>query len=529
MIARGLFDAGLGRSQRLSRDGFERLTRVLGGRENRRVVLVLSAVMSLAAADVGMIGALVPQLESGLHIDNTDVGLLVTVSGLVAALGTLPFGILADRIPRLRLLAVAVATWGVAELASAFAPTFGWLLAIRVFLGALTAAGGPAVASLCGDYFPAQERGRMYGYILAGEVVGTGLGFVLADAASALAGWRGALGILSIPSIAVVYLLTHTLREPARGAMTRLRPDHASARGGTTNRGDAESKHLQRRRGSGGSVPVKVVESRIPRQAPAALSPLAAFRYVLGIPTNALLIVASSLGYFYLNGLRTFAILFIRGQYGLNQGVATVIVLLVGVGVLIGVVAGGRRSDRLARRRPTARLEVAAIGFAVGALALAVGLGVAWLALALPMFLIAAVAISAPNAPLDAARLDIVASGLWGRAESVRTLIRGVFESFAPLVFGIVSTTLAGTSSASLGAGVNSAKATPSLRESVPLRDTFLIMVLALVGAALLIARARRHYLSDAATAAAYEERSAPEGNSTVPGPRPSNGVEAIT
>jgi hypothetical protein len=53
---------------------------------------------------------------------------------------------------------------------------------------------------------------------------------------------------------------------------------------------------------------------------------------------------------------------------------------------------------------------------------------------------------SAPNGPLDAATLDIIASGLWGRAESVRTLIRGVFESFARLAFGIVSMTLAGAS-----------------------------------------------------------------------------------
>ena len=105
-----------------------------GGRERRRIVVVLSAVMSLSAADVGMIGALVPQLETGLHINNTDVGLLVTVSGLVTALGTLPFGVLTDRVPRLRLLAVAVTTWGVAELASAFAPTFGVLLAIAFSL-----------------------------------------------------------------------------------------------------------------------------------------------------------------------------------------------------------------------------------------------------------------------------------------------------------------------------------------------------------------------------------------------------------
>ena len=44
--------------------------------------------------------------------------------------------------------------------------------------------------------------------------------------------------------------------------------------------------------------------------------------------------------------------------------------------------------------------------------------------------------ISAANPPLDAARLDIMPAGLWGRAESTRTFIRSVTQALAPLVFG---------------------------------------------------------------------------------------------
>ena len=514
MIGQGVLGAGLQKGQHLGHRGLEHITEAFGGRERRRAVVVLSAVMSLAAADVGMIGALVPQLETGLHIDNTDVGLLVTVSGLVAALGTVPFGVLADRVPRLRLLAVAVATWGVAELASAFAPTFGILLVIRVLLGALTAAAGPAIASLTGDFFPAPERSRMYGYILAGEVVGSGFGFLLADLVSSLAGWRAALGILSIPSLMVVYLLTRTVREPARGGMSRLEPPIPAETPDPSLAESPKGSRQLRRQAGLTSISAQIDERRIPRQPPAKLSPWAAVRYALGVPTNALLIVASSLGYFYLNGLRTFAVLFIRGQYGLNQGVAALVVLLVGAGVLGGVLLGGRTADRLAKRQLNARLNVAAVGFLVGAAALAVGLGLPWLGLSLPMFLLAAVAIGAPNPPLDAARLDIIASGLWGRAESVRTLIRGVFESFAPLTFGLISASLTGASAAGWGSGVNSNQAAPSLAESIPLRNTFLIMLFTLLGAGLLILRARRHYRSDVLTAAEYEDRSRSEEGS---------------
>jgi predicted MFS family arabinose efflux permease len=187
----------------------------------------------------------------------------------------------------------------------------------------------------------------MYGYILAGEVIGTGLGFVLADVASALAGWRAALGIVSIvsiPSLAVVFLLTHTLREPVRGGITRLQPIAASQAPGPSASDRHGPEVVARRwrrtiphRGRFGSM-----STAFPASPLAALSPWAAVRYALAVPTNALLVVSSSFGYFYLNGLRTFAVLFLRGQYGLNQWVATVVVLLVGVGVLAGVLFGGR-------------------------------------------------------------------------------------------------------------------------------------------------------------------------------------------
>jgi MFS family permease len=471
-------------------------------------VTVLAAVMSLAAADLGMIAALVPEMEAGLKIGNTQIGLLVTVAGLVSALATLPFGVLADRVPRLRMLAGAAAVWGVVELASAFAPTFMWLLGIRVLLGGVTAVAGPAIASLIGDFFPAAERGRIYGWVLAGEVVGSGAGLLLADIVSAFAGWRGALAVLSLPSIALVYFLTHGIEEPARGGSSRLQA--TAGENGSKDAPAAEADaHRRRIRAAARGVHAHVDERRIPSVAPRDLSLWAAVRAVLRVPTNLYLIVAGSLGYFFLNGLRTFAILFVRGQYGLNQGTASIIVLLVGVAVVAGVFIGGRNADRFVARRLTARLTVAALGFLVGAVALVAGLFAANIGLALPFFLVAGAAISEPNPPLDAARLDIMASGLWGRAESVRTAVRGVFESFAPLAFGFVSSLFAGGSGPSWGAGVNAAKATVSSAQALALRDTFLIMLVTLVGAGLLILRARRHYPTDVVSASEYESRSA--------------------
>ena len=52
--------------------------------------------------------------------------------------------------------------------------------------------------------------------------------------------------------------------------------------------------------------------------------------------------------------------------------------------------------------------------------------------------------LSAANPPLDAARLDIMPAGLWGRAESTRTVLRSLAQALAPLVFGGLADLIAG-------------------------------------------------------------------------------------
>ena len=81
-----------------------RLAGAAGGPQRVKPLVLLALVVGLQAADAGTVGALVVPLKQSLHIDNTQVGLLVTVSTGVGALATLVAGPLADRIVRVRLL-----------------------------------------------------------------------------------------------------------------------------------------------------------------------------------------------------------------------------------------------------------------------------------------------------------------------------------------------------------------------------------------------------------------------------------------
>ena len=113
------------------------------------------------------------------------------------------------------MLGAVIVLWGLAMLWSATAGDFGELLRARLFLGAVTAAAGPMVASLVGDYFPGSERGRIYGFILTGELLGAGFGFAVTGDIAALS-WQAAFVILSIPAFILAWLVLR-LPEPKRG------------------------------------------------------------------------------------------------------------------------------------------------------------------------------------------------------------------------------------------------------------------------------------------------------------------------
>ena len=61
-------------------------------------------MLALNGADMATVGAVAPQLEHSLHIGNTKIGLLSSVSLLVGAVFTIPVGLLVDRFKRMPML-----------------------------------------------------------------------------------------------------------------------------------------------------------------------------------------------------------------------------------------------------------------------------------------------------------------------------------------------------------------------------------------------------------------------------------------
>ena len=454
--------------------------------------MLLGAVLALSSADNATVGASATQLRHALHIGNTDIGLLVAVTSVVAAVASVPFGVLADRIRRTRTLGAAVLLWGVAMLWSATATSFGRLLLARMLLGVVIAAAGPVVASMVGDYFVAGERGRIYGYILTGELLGAGIGFAVTGDIAALS-WRAAFVILAVPTFVLAWYIFH-MPEPVRGGRHPLVADGATAvaaaaggapgtpagaQGDDLAHGQTDAQRLAAEKG------IVPEEDRVLRADLRQMGIIDAARAVLRIRTNVILIVASACGYFYLSGIETFGMEFVKEQYRIPQAVASLLLLVLGGGAVVGVLAAGGLSDRFLRRGfLNSRIVVTALAAIACTLLFVPALLTRSVTTALPYMTVAAFMLSAQNPPIDAARLDIVPSLLWGRAEGIRTALRTGAQSLAPVLFGVMSEYAFGGGRAGL-------------------QWTFVVMLAPLAANGLILLRAMHSYPRDVATAAA--------------------------
>lgn len=497
--------------------GTRKLREIFGGPERMRVIVVLACVLALASADTATVGAAATTLVSRLHITLFDVGLLVGVTSVVAAIASVPFGMLADRINRTRMLAIAVSLWGIVMLGSASAGNFSGLLMWRLGLGLVSAAAGPAVASLVGDYFPSEERGKIYSYILTGELVGAGAGFAITGDIAALS-WRAAFVILGLAAFPLSLALTR-LSEPIRGgagvllaeSVTRARltgdtdgsDDYVQTVGPEEDHGWRAPSTEPTRQAVGQpkqdgfrDEPARVTDAQrlasergispdlnqVARARRKRMGMLSATRYVLDVKTNMALIISSACGYYFLAGVQTFGIDFVHKQYRVNLALADLLMIVIGGGAALGIIASGPLSDALLRRGVlNARVLVGAVTASATVLLFIPALITHSVVTALPYVIFAAAALSAQNPPIDAARLDIMPSMLWGRAEGIRTFLRTMAQALAPVLFGFFS-------------------------DEIGLHTTFLVMLLPLSASAFFLFRAIRTYPKDVATAAAASE-----------------------
>lgn len=184
------------------------------------VVAVMIGIFLLVTAEQLPIG-LLSQVSSSMGVTPGMAGLMVTVPGVVAAFSAPLLPVAVGRLDRRVMLTVLMIVMVIGSLLSAFASSFGLLLAARVLvglsIGGFWAVAGGIAPRLVPEAKVPKAMTMIFGGVAAASVLGVPLGTLLGDYSN----WRvafGALGGFSLLTAIALWCWLPPLppREPVR-------------------------------------------------------------------------------------------------------------------------------------------------------------------------------------------------------------------------------------------------------------------------------------------------------------------------
>ncbi len=179
---------------------------------------VLLGVGAFNIIDRTVINLLLVPIGEDLQLSDSQLGLFAGAAfGIFYALAQLPIARFADRKPRGRIIALALAFWSAMTLVQSWATGFLTLALARAGVAIGEAGSGPASMSMLADLFPAHRRTRAFAILAAQAPIGVAIGALVAGWSRELIGWRGALMLVGVPGLIVAEVVWFTLREPTRG------------------------------------------------------------------------------------------------------------------------------------------------------------------------------------------------------------------------------------------------------------------------------------------------------------------------
>lgn len=170
------------------------------------VINLMALVIFATSLFTRSLDPVIPQIAGDMKVDVTTAALLATAFTLPYALIQPVLGALADMLSKSRMIVVCMLVLGVATVASAFAPNFETLFALRVLGG--MAAGGvfPIGLAVAGDRVPVAQRQVAIGRLLFAAMSGNLLGASGAGIVGDLIGWRGvfvATGLIDLVALVI--------------------------------------------------------------------------------------------------------------------------------------------------------------------------------------------------------------------------------------------------------------------------------------------------------------------------------------
>ena len=201
--------------------------------EADRLQLGGSALALLALAifinyvDRGNLATAAPLIKRDLRLTNVQYGVLVSAFFWVYVPGQIVASWLIQKMNAYRTLALGLAVWSIATIATGFAAGFAMLLLFRVVLGIGESAGFPASSKLLAQHVAPERLGNANGLVSAGIYLGPAFGTFVGGLLIAHAGWRLlfiGFGVVSLSWLIPWRLRTRELSNKARADVSIAEP-----------------------------------------------------------------------------------------------------------------------------------------------------------------------------------------------------------------------------------------------------------------------------------------------------------------
>ncbi|GHO50481.1 MFS transporter [Ktedonospora formicarum] len=177
--------------QSLAPDGQKRPARI-----NPRILLLALGMFALGT-DAFVVAGVLPVIAHETGITVSVAGQLVTAFSLTYGLGAPLLAVLVSRLAPHRVLIASLGLFCLANVASAFAPTFPILLLTRILTGCFAAIYAPQAYTMGIALAPPEKRGQALALVVIGLTVATALGSPLGTWVGELFGWRFSFGLVA--------------------------------------------------------------------------------------------------------------------------------------------------------------------------------------------------------------------------------------------------------------------------------------------------------------------------------------------
>ncbi len=187
----------------------------------KRVIFLCFLVVAIDGFDTAAIGFIAPSLKASWGATPAELAPLFAAGlfGLMA--GAFVFGPLADRFGRKPVLTLTTIFFGLATLASAFAPDIQTLTILRFVTGLGLGGAMPASITLTAEVCPDKRRSSLVTLMFCGFTIGSASAGLAASSIVSTFGWQGLLIMGGVLPLALSPFLIALLPESPRFLATR--------------------------------------------------------------------------------------------------------------------------------------------------------------------------------------------------------------------------------------------------------------------------------------------------------------------